>query len=65
MKFFPLGDIQISIWETRVQDYEAVGVDENRAARIVAVGPAKRFVILYARFPDRNLNVAKRKELHA
>src|SRR4029077_12907152 len=26
---------------------------------------AKRFVILYARFPDRNLNVAKRNELHA
>jgi serine/threonine protein kinase len=23
MKFIPLGDIQISIWETRVQDYEA------------------------------------------
>src|SRR5438552_10044747 len=26
---------------------------------------AKRFVILHARFPDRNLNVAKRKEPHA
>ena len=23
MKFVSLGDVQISIWETRVQDYEA------------------------------------------
>ena len=23
MKFVPIGDLQISIWETRVQDYEA------------------------------------------